>query len=407
MFSRNKRLYMLGTGSSSFGDGMQTVAASWFILKLTGSPLAIGVMIAVTYLPPLLFAPFAGVFSDSKDAKRMATIVDVLRFIIVGLMALLFVMDFFSVWVFYVLQFMLAVANMFFKPASQILVKEAFTDEQIVDVLSKSSSINMTTSLIGSGFGGWMATVLAPSYSFFINALTFLLSALCNCYLYRIQRRSITITKKDFLLGLKEGWYFIVGKAGMLYMLFLSIISSFSLQMTNTLLAPYVDKYLEGSSIWYAILDIAFTIGGVLSGTMVSTALHRYGPRVVIVSMIGMGALSALAGFRESFIQVVLSMFGLGFFTMFHLITMQTLIQVNTPKEILGSVVGLRSIVASLTKISASLGAGFALSHMDIKYVYWGFTVIILMILLTSSKVKTIPIPESIYTPKDSKPAIG
>jgi DHA3 family macrolide efflux protein-like MFS transporter len=398
---------MLGTGCSSFGDGMQAVAASWFILKWTGSPLAIGGMIAVTYLPPLVFAPFAGVFSDSKDAKRMAAIVDVLRFIIVGLMAFLFVMDLFSVWVFYMLQFMLAVANMFFKPASQILVKEAFTDEQIVDVLTKSSSLNMTTSLVGSAFGGWMATAISPSYIFFINAITFLLSGACNINLHRIQRRSITKSKTNFLLGLKEGWNFITTKAGMLYMLFLSVISSFSLQMTNTLLAPYVDMYLGGSSISYAILDISFTVGGVLSGMIVSTALHRYGPRVVIVSMIGMGALSALAGIRESFIQVSLSMFGLGFFTMFHLVTMQTLIQVNTPKEILGSVVGLRSIIASLTKISASLGAGFTSSHLDIKYVFWGFTVMILMTLLTASKVKTLPIPESIYTPKKSKSAIA
>jgi DHA3 family macrolide efflux protein-like MFS transporter len=394
---------MFGTGSSSFGDGMQAIAASWFLLKSTGSPLAIGGMIAVTHLPSLLFAPFAGAFSDTKDAKRMVVIVDILRFIIVGLMAFIFVMDIFSLWIFYVLQFTLAVANMFYKPASQILVKETFTVDQIVTILSISSSLNMTTTLIGSAFGGWMVTVFPPSFSFFVNAFTFLVSSLCNSNIHRIQRRSITRTTIDFLLRIKESWDFISRKAGMLYILFLSIISSFSLQLTNTLLAPYVDRYFGGSGMMFAILDICFTLGGVVSGMIVSTMLQRFGPRVVIISMIGMGAFSALAGFRESFFLVALSITGLGFFTMFHLVTMQTLIQVNTPKEILGSVIGLRSIVASMTKISASLGGGLALNLVDIKYVYWGFAVFVLLAMLTSSKVKTIQISKSIYTPKENK----
>jgi len=226
VFVRNKWLYMLGTGCSSFGDGLQSVAASWFLLQWTGSPLAIGGMIAVTYLPPLL-------------------------------------------------------------------------------------------------------------------------------------------------------------------------------------LAPYVDLYLGGSSLSYAILDISFTVGGVLSGLIVGRMLQRYGPNVVIASLLGMGVLSGLAGIRASFLQVALSMFGLGFFVMFHLVTMQTLIQVNTPKELMGSVVGLRSIVASLTKIGAALGTGFAVSHFDITYVFWGFTAIILLTLLTAGKVRTLPIPESLHTPSNTKAAGG
>ncbi|WP_164553260.1 MFS transporter [Brevibacillus marinus] len=407
MFVRNKWLYMLGTGCSSFGDGLQSVAASWFLLQWTGSPLAIGGMIAVTYLPPLLLAPFAGAFSDSRDAQRMAVTVDLLRFLVVGLMALLFVLDLFAVWWFYLLQFLLAVANMFFKPSSQILVKEAFTDEQLVDVLTKSSSLNLTASLIGSGFGGWMATTFSPSFIFFTNALTFLASGACNANLHRIQRRFIPATKSDFIRGLTAGGNFLMNRTGMLYLLFLSVISSFGLQMTNTLLAPYVDLYLGGSSLSYAILDISFTVGGVLSGLIVGRMLQRYGPNVVIASLLGMGVLSGLAGIRASFLQVALSMFGLGFFVMFHLVTMQTLIQVNTPKEILGSVVGLRSIVASLTKIGAALGTGFALSHFDITYVFWGFTAIIMLTLFTAGKVRTLPIPESLYTPSNTKAAGG
>lgn len=135
--------------------------------------------------------------------------------------------------------------------------------------------------------------------------------------------------------------------------------------------------------------------------------LRRYRANVAIISLLGMGALSGLAGIRFSFIQVALSMFGLGFFVKFHLVTMHTLIQVHTPKETLGSVVGLRSIVASLTKIGAALSTGFALDHVDIRYVFWGFAAITLLTLLTSGKVKTLPIPETLSAPDNRKAANG
>lgn len=106
------------------------------------------------------------------------------------------------------------------------------------------------------------------------------------------------------------------------------------LDVRNTLMGPYVDQYLGGSSTLFAVFEISFDLGGVISGLIVSRALRRYGYNIGIITLAGMGVMAA-ASYRESIILIVVSLFGLGFFTMLHLVTMQTLIQVNTPKKLL------------------------------------------------------------------------
>ncbi|MNI61297.1 hypothetical protein D3C73_1165610 [compost metagenome] len=182
----------------------------------------------------------------------------------------------------------------------------------------------------------------------------------------------------------------------MLYLLFMSIISSFAFQMMQALQAPYVTMYLGNSSTLYAVIDITFTLGGSLAGLSVQRGLKIWGQNVCLVTLVGMAAMGVISGFRQSITLVIVSMFGMGYFIMFHLLTMQILIQINTPKDIVGSVIGLRSIVASLTKITAALSTAMFLNLVDIRYIFLGFVILILLVLSSYPKIRTIPIPDSV-----------
>src|SRR5579884_1184828 len=61
---RNFRLYLLGQLISLLGTFMQTVAQAWLVLQLTHSPLQLGLVGALQFLPVLLFSIFGGVVAD-------------------------------------------------------------------------------------------------------------------------------------------------------------------------------------------------------------------------------------------------------------------------------------------------------------------------------------------------------
>ena len=69
---RNFRLFFCGQLTSLTGTWMQTVAQSWLVLKLTNSPLMLGVVTFANYLPILLVALFAHT-RRAKSEHRVST----------------------------------------------------------------------------------------------------------------------------------------------------------------------------------------------------------------------------------------------------------------------------------------------------------------------------------------------
>lgn len=390
---RNRLLYWTGTGFSSFGDGAQLLTIPWLILHITNDPFAIGVLIAINYVPGLVLAPWAGVFSDNRDAKNLAVLIDVIRTVIIGGMVGLTVVGVENVNFYYFLQGCLALCSTLFKPASQTMIRETFVEGEFVRVTSKASSINFTAAIVGGGFAGWLIAAFSPVWCFVLNMASFLVSALCYSFLRRMAQRKMTNKRVEFKKDIREGWEFVTRKQGMLYLFFLSMISSSSFQITGTILAPYALQDLNGSSVLFAALDITFSVGGALAGFVIYWALSRWKQYVVVGSMVGIGSTSILCGFSSSPVLAGISLFGLGFFTMFHFISMQTLLQINTPKELMGRVVSFRSMVVSFAKIFSALAAGYLSSLIPAHTVFWILSGLTTIALLTVTRTRDIPLP--------------
>jgi len=70
---RNYRLFFFSQLISLSGTWMQTTAQSWLVLDLTGKSsagFALGLMLALQFLPLLLFGVWGGVIADRLDKRR-------------------------------------------------------------------------------------------------------------------------------------------------------------------------------------------------------------------------------------------------------------------------------------------------------------------------------------------------
>ena len=70
----NYRLFWFGQVVSMVGTWMQRIAQAWLVLRLTDSPLALGIVTACQTLPVLLFALFGGVIADRVPKRRLLVI---------------------------------------------------------------------------------------------------------------------------------------------------------------------------------------------------------------------------------------------------------------------------------------------------------------------------------------------
>ena len=70
---------MVGQGVSMIGDSFTGLALMWFIVQ-TGSPMQVGINLALAFIPSVVFAPFIGSIVDRMSRKKLLISSDVLRF---------------------------------------------------------------------------------------------------------------------------------------------------------------------------------------------------------------------------------------------------------------------------------------------------------------------------------------
>src|SRR5512140_437270 len=101
---RNFRLFWFGQVISVTGTWMQTTAQAWLVLKLTNdSPLALGTVITLQFLPVMFFALYGGVLADRLPKRRTLVITQSLLMIQAAIFALLVASNAIQLWHVYVL----------------------------------------------------------------------------------------------------------------------------------------------------------------------------------------------------------------------------------------------------------------------------------------------------------------
>src|SRR5262245_7904215 len=100
--SRNYRIYLIGQSISLCGTWMQTVAQAWLVLKLTGSGTALGLVVALQFLPVLLFGPWGGVVADRMSKRRLLLMTQVAFGTLALLLGILTATGVVTLWMVYV-----------------------------------------------------------------------------------------------------------------------------------------------------------------------------------------------------------------------------------------------------------------------------------------------------------------
>ncbi len=98
LHSRNYRLFFGGQGISLIGTWMQQIAISWLVYRLTGSPFLLGLIGFSGQLPTFVLAPFAGVFADRFDRRKVLVLTQALSMFQAAMLAVLTFTGFVAIW---------------------------------------------------------------------------------------------------------------------------------------------------------------------------------------------------------------------------------------------------------------------------------------------------------------------
>jgi MFS family permease len=177
-----RRLY-LASMISLGGDWFLLVALFGLVLRVTGSAVAVALLLAVQDLTYFVFSPAAGVLADRLDRRRLMVVADLAR---AGLcLGFLLVRSESTVWVAYVLLGAMATFSATFEPASAAALPNLVEEEDLATANALSGSLWGTMLAVGAALGGVVAAAFGHEAAIVIDAVSFLGSA---WLIFRIHR---------------------------------------------------------------------------------------------------------------------------------------------------------------------------------------------------------------------------
>lgn len=168
------QLYVAQT-VSLLGDALTWVALALLAFELAGSGASVilGSALTLRVTAFVLLSPLAGALADRLNRKRLMVTADLARMVVIGLMPLVT-----QAWQVYVLMLALNGFTAFFTPTYQATIPLVTGKGDYGQAISLSGATYEILGVLGPGLAGGLVAVLGGRTLFWLDALSFLLSAL-------------------------------------------------------------------------------------------------------------------------------------------------------------------------------------------------------------------------------------
>jgi MFS family permease len=171
---RNYRLFIFGQIVSLTGSWMQTTAESWLVLKLTNSPLVLGTMTTLQFLPVMLLALYGGVLADHLPKRRTLIVTQCLFLVQASIFGLLVASNSIQLWQVYLLAIFQGIVNAIDMPVRQAFVAEMVGRDDLVNAVALNSMTFNTARIVGPAVGGLLLANIGVAPTLFFNAFSYI-----------------------------------------------------------------------------------------------------------------------------------------------------------------------------------------------------------------------------------------
>jgi MFS family permease len=325
---RNFRLYFGGQTISLVGTWMTRLATSWLVYRLTGSALLLGVVGFAGQIPTFLVAPFAGVWVDRLDRRRVLVITQILAMLQSLALAVLTLTRHININDIIWLSAFQGLINAFDMPARQAFLVQMVDDKQdLGNAIALNSSMVNLARLVGPSLAGAVIAVSGEGYCFLIDGLSYL-AVIASLLAMRIEPGALRLTGDSMLVQLKEGWAYVSGFAPVRTILLLFALVSLMGWPFTVLMPIFAGTILHGGPHTLGFLMGAVGIGALVSAISLALRKTVLGlGKMIPVSTAAFGVGLILFGWSRTLWLSLLLMLVCGFGMMQQMAASNTIIQ--------------------------------------------------------------------------------
>jgi CRP-like cAMP-binding protein/sugar phosphate permease len=376
---RNRNFSLMWTGQliSTMGSALTSLAASILIFRLTNSAMSVGLMLMATAAPSLLVGLFAGVLVDRFNRKTIMIGANLVRAVLVVLIPFLVPIN--IIWL-YVIVMVSSAIGQFFDPAHESVLPEVAKDAELAAANSLMAISSFGSTAIGFAASGLIAAAADISWAFYLDAISFLISAICILLMQINPMQTNEETNISMVIKNLKGGFKQLFNTPILRSLFYGQIPTLiAFGMSNALLLPFAIKALKATEFEYGIQEGITSLGFVICSLLVAGIFDRVREGGWIASSyIGMALVSIVYSFVHNIPLAIAIIAISGFFNAPSSIGRRLVVQRNTPREMRGRVNSVFFVSRDVLFLVGMGIAGFA-DLVDVRIMYLASAILLLV----------------------------
>lgn len=327
---------------SNIGSFLQSVAASWLMLELTGSATWVGLMVAAPSIPSLVLALAAGAAADFFDRTKVLLAAQALMGCSAAAMAVLTASGLITPGLLLSLGLLLGVGVALNQPAWQSLVPMLVPREALGSAIALNSVAFNVARSVGPALGGLLVASVGAAAGFGLNALSFL----GVIAVMLVIRRHLTIVRAEssrlssaIALGIR---YLRYTRAFRRLFVLVGLFALTSAVVQAVLPVRAADLGGEASS--FGLLFGVFGVGALLGGLVQGPVTARLGRSSIPTTIVGFGAAGVGFGAAPSIALAVPALALAGACWVWSMIRMNTTAQLLSPDWLRGRLMALYNL---------------------------------------------------------------
>ena len=286
-----------GRALSSLGDGVFLIALAWWVIETTGSAEANAIILICTLIPTLLLSLVGGVVVDRISRRRMLLISDIVRGLVVGLIAFLAWNHTLAFWHLAALSVAFGAVEAFFFPAYNSILPQMTPGEMLPSANALTRLSGQAAGVIGPALGGVLVALGNTPLAFALDALSFFVSAGCILALPAVPVPAReTAEKTSMWRDLREGLATVLRTPWLWITIAIAGVSNITLSGPLEAALPLlVRQNLHGAVGVYALLNALSALGSVVAAVILGQLVKLRRRGILAYSAWLVAALAVLA----------------------------------------------------------------------------------------------------------------
>jgi DHA3 family macrolide efflux protein-like MFS transporter len=274
-WKRNVTLFLSGQTISLFGSMIVQYAVMWYVTFETRSGLAVALYAVAAFLPQGVVSIFGGVLADRMNRRVLVMLADGTIAAITLVLALLMLNGVTDLWIILLAVAARSIGAGVQTPAVQAMIPQIAPSDQLMRVNGFFQTIQSAMALLAPAAAGAVFGIFGIVPVFFIDVVTAAIGIVFLAFVAVPTLARVTEKATSYRQDLVEGMRYIWRHRIVRWLLVVFAII-FLLTVAPSFITPLLVARTFGSEVWMVtVLEIAFSVGMLLGGVLVSTVLAK------------------------------------------------------------------------------------------------------------------------------------